>query len=87
MLQEVITGTCARIKTVRKAVEASGTAMVDWLRRQVGPSIHLLREAFGASWADFAEDRIVREGRPGRFAGIRQGDQFYAQLRSELCPS
>lgn len=87
VLQLLITGVCERIKTVRKSVEASGTAMVEWLRRQVGPSIFLLREAFGASWADFAEDRVAREGSPRRFAGIRQGDQFYQLLREELCPS
>lgn len=85
VLQEIITGTCERIKTVRKSVEATGTAMVEWMRRQVGPSVQLLREVFGASWADFAEDRIARQGSPRRFAGIRQGDQFYQLLREELC--
>lgn len=87
VLQEVIKGTCERIKTVARAVEASGKAMEEWARRQIGPTIHLLIQAFGASWADYVEDRIAREGRPRRFAGIRQGDQFFAQLRSELCPS
>ncbi|WP_149193478.1 replication initiation factor domain-containing protein [Luteimonas suaedae] len=87
VLQEIITGFCTRIRTTRKAVEATGTAMVEWMHRQVGPAINLLREAFGASWADFAEVHIAREGHPGRFRGVAKGDRLAQLMREELCPS
>jgi phage replication initiation protein len=86
-LQELLIGECTRLKTVRKAVETTGEAMVRYLHRQVGPSLNLLRDVFGADWAAFAEERITRHGRPGRFRGIASGDELAAMLRSELCPA
>lgn len=87
VLQEVITGVCTRLKTIAKTVEASGEAMLRYLHRQVGPSLNLLREVFGSGWAEFAEERVAREGHPGRFRGIAKGDRLVELLRKELCPS
>lgn len=85
LLHDVCEDACKRIKTDRAMVEASGEAMVAFLRRQVGPSLNLLLEAFGGSWADFMQHRIVREGSPGRFRGHIKGEQLAQQLREELC--
>lgn len=87
VLGDIIKGVCTRLKTVRKAVETTGEAMVRYLHRQIGPTLHLLRETFGHSWSDFAEARIVREGSPGRFRGIAKGEALHSMLREELCPS
>lgn len=86
VLAEIITGACERIQTIRRSAQANGEAMVTWARRQMGRTLSLLRETFGDSWADFAEARILREGRPGRFAGVCAADQLPNLLRIELCP-
>ena len=85
LLLDIAPDACSRIKTTRKAAEASGEAMVEYLRRQIGPSLNVLLEAFGGSWSDFMEHRIVREGSPGRFRGIARGEQLAKLLREELC--
>jgi Putative phage replication protein RstA len=76
---------CTRVRTRRKAAEVSGEAMVRFLRRQIGPSLNLLFEAFGGSAEDFIRERILREGQPRRFRGIAKGDQLHQFLREELC--
>lgn len=76
---------CTRLKTTRAAVEATGEALVAYMRRQIGPSLHLLFEAFGASAEDFIRHRILREGSPGRFRGIAKGERLQQLLREELC--
>lgn len=87
LLANVARDACTRIKTTRKAVETSGEAWVRYLRRQLGPSINLLFEAFGGSAEDFIRDRIVREGSPGRFRGVAKGERLQELLRKELCPA
>lgn len=93
VLEEVLIGVvhdeCTRIKTQRAAVEATGEALVAYMHRQIGPSINLLCEAFGGSWADFVQDRIRREGSPGRFRGIAKGEQLARLIYEELvtCPA
>jgi phage replication initiation protein len=88
VLQRVLKGVCSRLRTIKRAVEATGTAWVRWMSRQVGPSIHLLQQAFGSEWAAFAEQHVAREGSPGRFRGIAKGNALSELLRSELsCPS
>lgn len=86
-LQDLIKGVCSRLRTIRKHVEVSAEAMVLWMERQVGPALSVLRGAFGDSWSDFAEARIVRDGHPGRFRGIAKGDALHRFVREELCPS
>ena len=85
VLADVVHDTCTRLKTKRRAVEASGEALVRYMRRQIGPSLNVLLEAFGGSFADFVEARIVREGSPGRFRGIAKGEALSMLLREELC--
>lgn len=85
LLLDVAPDACTRIKTKRRQVEASGEAMVRYLRRQVGPSLNVLLEAFGGSWADFMQHRIVRTGSPGRFRGHPKGEKLAQLLREELC--
>lgn len=85
VLADVVHDECTRIKTTRRAAEASGEALVRYLRRQIGPSLNLLLDAFGGSFADFVEDRIARTGSPGRFRGIAKGEALASLLREELC--
>lgn len=85
LLLDVATDACTRIKTERAKVEATGEAMVEFLYRQVGPSLNVLLEAFGGSWADFMQHRVVRQGSPGRFRGIAKGERLAQLLREELC--
>lgn len=85
LLLDIAPDACTRIKTTRKAAEASGEALIEYLRRQVGPSLNVLLEAFGGSWADFMQHRVVREGSPGRFRGIAKGERLAQLLREELC--
>lgn len=84
VLAELITGACERLETITRVAAANGEAMVRWLRVQTGRALSLLREAYGDSWADFAEHRILREGRPGRFRGIAPGDELPALIREHL---
>jgi len=85
LLAEVARDACTRLKTTKKAVEVSGEALVRYLKRQIGPSLNLLFEAFGGSAEDFIRERIVREGSPGRFRGIAKGERLSQLLREELC--
>lgn len=87
LLADIARDACTRIKSERAQVEATGEALVRYLRRQVGPSLHLLLEAFGGSFEDFLHARVVREGTPGRFRGIAQGVQLAELLRKQLCQS
>lgn len=87
LLQTLIRGVCTRIKTTAKAVQTTGEAWLRYLHRQVGPSLNLLRQVYGFGWAEFAENRIAREGHPGRFRGIASGDRLVELMRKELCPS
>lgn len=85
LLLDVASDACTRIKTTRRAAHASGEAMVEYLSRQIGPSLNVLLEAFGGSFADFLTHRVVRDGSPGRFRGIAKGEQLSKMLREELC--
>ena len=85
LLIDIAPDACSRIKTERAQVEATGEALIEYLRRQVGPSLNVLLEAFGGSWADFMQHRVVREGSPGRFRGIAKGERLATLLREELC--
>ncbi len=84
VLAEIITGTCERLETITRVAAANGEAMVRWARLQLGRTLSLLREAYGDSWSDFCEARILREGRPGRFRGIAPGDELPTLLREQL---
>ena len=85
ILADVPGDECTRTKTRAKSVEASATAMCRFLRRQVGPSLNVLLEAFGGSFSDFVEAHIVREGQPGRFRGVSKGAHLAELVRRELC--
>lgn len=87
VMRELVAGVCTRLRTIRKQVEVSAEAAVEWAHRQVGPWLNVLRGAFGHSWADFCEARILREGHPGRFRGIAKGDALHTFVREELCRS
>lgn len=87
VMAELIEGVCSRLRTIRKQVEVSAEAMVLWMERQVGPALNVLRGAFGHSWPDVCEARILRDGHPGRFRGIAKGDALHKLVREELCPS
>jgi len=87
VMRELIQGVCTRLRTIRKQVEVSAEAMVLWMNRQVGPALNVLRDAFGDSWAEFAEARVLRQGHPGRFRGIASGEPLANYVREELCRS
>ena len=84
VLGSLVTGVCTRLRTLKRQVEATGTAMADWARRQVGPALKVLLDACGPEWV---VQHIAREGHPGRFRGIAKGDALIELLRNELCPS
>jgi phage replication initiation protein len=87
VLAEVVDDACTRLKTKHRQVEHSAEALVRYARRQFGPSLNLFLEAFGGSFADFLEARIVREGQPARFKGIAKGAHLAEIVRKELCHS
>ncbi|MDR2872063.1 MAG: replication initiation factor domain-containing protein [Xanthomonadaceae bacterium] len=87
VLRELITGVCTRIKTIQRSASVSAAAMVEWVRRQVGPSLNLLRNAFGDSWSEFVEARILRERMPGRFRTLIPAAQLSEYVRLGLCQS
>lgn len=87
VLAEVIRGTCDRLRTVKKQVQCSAHAAVEWVRRQAGPLLYCLSSAFGDSFPDFLAARVVREGHPGRFRGIAKGEPLFQMMREELCLS
>lgn len=87
VMRELIQGVCTRLKTIRKQVEVSAKAAVNWLNRSAGPLLNVLRGAYGHSWSDVVEALILRDGHPGRFRGIAKGDALHKFVREELCPS
>ncbi|MBV6778851.1 MULTISPECIES: replication initiation factor domain-containing protein [Xanthomonas] len=87
VLRELITGICTRLRTIRKQVDVSVEAGIEWAHRQVGPFLNVLRGAFGHSWSDVCEARILREGHPGRFRGISKGEPLHRYVREQLCQS
>lgn len=83
----LLKGMCTRLKTMKKAVEVSAEASLQWLHRQAGPLLYVIKKAYGARWADLLETRCVREGHPGRFKRIAKGDRLIELFRSEVpCP-
>ena len=86
VLNELVKGVCTRLKTIKKQVQVTGTALVNWLRRQAGPALHVLSRTFAESWPQYLNENVVREGHPQRFRGVASGDRLYELLRSELCP-
>lgn len=67
-----------------KYVEVTGEALVRWLRRQVGPAIHVLREALGDLFPRFIGEHVSREGLPSRFRGVCKKAHLPAYLRETL---
>lgn len=87
VLQRILIGACDRLTTVARHVEASGAAMVKWLRRQCGASIHLLMQALPEEFPAFLREQIAREKRPGRFARSGAAGDLAILLRNHLCTS
>ena len=86
VLNELVKGVCTRLKTIKKQAEVTGQALVNWLRRQAGPALHVLSQTFRDSWQQYLDENVVRAGHPQRFRGVASGDRLYELLRSELCP-
>ncbi|HHW4685727.1 MAG TPA: replication initiation factor domain-containing protein [Xylella sp.] len=86
LMSRVDAGGGTRLPVVVKHVEATGEAMVRWLRRQVGPALGLLRQALGDSFVSFVEDRVTRDGLPSRFRGVCGRVGLLAHLRETLNP-
>ena len=86
VLNELVKGVCTHLQTIKKQAEVTGQALVNWLRRQAGPALHVLSKTFGESWQKYLNENVVREGHPQRFRGVASGDRLYELLRSELCP-
>lgn len=85
LLIDIAHDECTRLKTTRRAVAATGEALVAWAHEQVGPTLFVLLQAFGGSFEDFLQHRIVRPGTPGRFRGLPKGEELAQILRKELC--
>lgn len=84
VLRNLITGLCTKLKTIQATARCSGVAMVEWARRQIGPTLNVLRGAFSDSWGEFLEAHVVREGHPARFRGIPKGEPLQRLMREEL---
>lgn len=84
VLNRILKGVATRLRTVRKQVECNAVAMVRYLKRQVGPSLNLLRAALGPAWSELVETEILRDGQPGRFRGVAKGARLYSLVRDEL---
>lgn len=85
VLANLLHGACQRLETIKRTVQSSAHAWSKWMRRQMGRSINLLRETFGDSWADYAEENLCREGRPARFSQQCAADELPTHLRERLC--
>ncbi|ALR04612.1 replication initiation factor domain-containing protein [Xylella fastidiosa] len=84
LLSRVVSSVSSRIHCVVKHVEASGVAMVRWLRRQAGPAISLLRQSLGESFNDFIAQYIERSGFPSRFRRMCSRVQLPTYFRESL---
>lgn len=84
VLNRILKGVATRLRTVRKQVECNAVAMVRYLKRQVGPSLNVLRQAFGLRWSEVLEAEILRDGQPGRFRGVAKGAHLHSLVREEL---
>lgn len=88
VLNRILVGVATRLRTLRKQVECNAVAMSRYLKRQVGPSLFVIRAALGSRWAEFVEGEILREGQPGRFRGVAKGARLHQLIREQLqCPS
>ncbi|WP_203323054.1 replication initiation factor domain-containing protein [Pseudoxanthomonas beigongshangi] len=88
LLAKVCEGIACAIEYTKRAVEATGTAMQRWSKRQWGKSAWLLIQVFGVEgFARYASEVIAREGVPARFKKLGKASAIVNQLRAELCPS
>lgn len=84
VLAQYLVGELDRFEVDRATAQASGKALVRFLKNQCGQSFGLLLRAFGDDAMAFLIEHIARPGRPGRFRSIR-GD-LETLIRAELGP-
>ena len=88
LLAKVSEGVACAIEYTKRAVEATGTAMKRWSKRQFGKSAWLWIQVFGVEgFARFVNEEVAREGVPTRFLRKGKASEIIQQLRAELCPS
>ena len=87
-------GLASAVEYTKRAVEHTGAAMVRWGRRQAGPFLNVLAEAFGDGFESFLRENVLREGMPSRFKRICKASNVAAYVREtinaervQLCPS
>jgi len=86
LLVTYMDGVLERFDVLRATAEETAKAMIAFLERQGGRSLGLLFDAIGSEGiAAFIENRLARDGRPGRFKAFH-GDRetLVAFVRDEL---
>ncbi|MCW0399803.1 hypothetical protein NB688_002858 [Xanthomonas sacchari] len=84
LLARVGQGIATAVKIAKRTVEATAEAMVRWAHRQVGPTLHCLREALGDQFGDFVVNHLAREGLPSRFKRACKAADLPAYVRETL---
>lgn len=88
IFQRILRGGCDRLTTVVKTVEATAKAMVNWVRTQCGPTLHLLSAAFGDDFGAFLRQNVTRDQLPARFRRVgATAEHLPLLVRNELCAS
>jgi phage replication initiation protein len=80
-------GVACAVEYTKRAVEATGAAVVKWARRQLGPTLYVLSEAFGDGLTEFLRERVLREGMPTRFKRICKASNVAALVRETMNPT
>ncbi|MBD9368368.1 replication initiation factor domain-containing protein [Xanthomonas sp. XNM01] len=86
LLASVAHGAACRIELAKRTVEATGHAMKRWARRQIGPTLHVLWQAFGEKTPEFLREHVSREGLPARFKRACTAAQLPAYIRETMWP-
>lgn len=89
LLAKVRAGTVAAIEYTKRAVEASWTASVRWLKKQCGKNFNVILQAIPDPEAlyQFLAEYVARDGVPTRFNGKVKASELPTLLRAELCLS
>ncbi|WFC43766.1 replication initiation factor domain-containing protein [Pseudoxanthomonas sp. SE1] len=77
-------GIACAVEYTKRAVEHTGAALVRWGRRQCGPFLNVLAEAFGDQFESFLRECVLREGMPSRFKRVCKASNVAAYVRETI---
>lgn len=86
LLANVGNGIACAVEYTKRHVEASGAAMVKWAKRQIGPTLYVLQQAFGERFEEFLRESVLREGMPSRFKRVCKASQVPEFIRETMSP-